>query len=78
MRVLYCCEKKDFLKLLEQPVLALYITGGATKEMMQNETIYQIKHLVPAGGEVEIESDYRVIPLGKSLDIADFIKTIKD
>ena len=28
-------------------------------------------------GEVELESDYRVIPLGKSLDIADFISSIK-
>jgi hypothetical protein len=78
MRVLYCCEKKNFLKMLKQPILTLYITGGATKEMMQNEAIYQIKHLVPAGGEVEIESDYRVIPLGKSLDIADFISLITD
>lgn len=73
MRVLYCCEKKNFLKLLEQPTLRLYITGGATREMMNNKSIYQIKHLVPSGGEVEIESDYRVIPLGKSLDIVDFI-----
>lgn len=77
MRVLYCCEKKNFLKLLEQPTLKLYITGGATKEMMNDTSIYQIKHLVPAGGEVEVESDYRVVPLGKSLDIADFIEKIK-
>lgn len=33
-----------------------------------------IKHLVPAGGEFEAESDYRVVPLGKSLDIEDFIE----
>lgn len=77
MRVLYCCEKKDFLQLLEKPTLKLYITGGATKDMMNDNTIYQIKHLIPAGGEVEIESDYRVIPLGKSLDIVDFIGMIK-
>lgn len=77
MRVLYCCEKKDFLKLLDKPTLRLYITGGATKEMMNDSDIYQIKHLIPAGGEVEIESDYRVIPLGKSLDIDDFMAAIK-
>lgn len=77
MRVLYCCEKKDFLKLLDQPTLKLYITGGATKDMMNDDSIYQIKHLIPAGGEVEIESDYRVVPLGKSLDIVDFIAAIK-
>lgn len=73
MRVLYSCEKENFLELLKQPMLRLYITGGATKSMMKDNTIYQIKHLYPSGGEVEIESDYRVIPLGKSLDIADFI-----
>lgn len=78
MRVLYCCEKKEFLSLLEQPTLKLYITGGATKEMMNNADIFQIKHLIPAGGEVDIESDYRVVPLGKSLDIADFIETIRN
>lgn len=77
MRVLYCCEKKDFLKLLEQPTLKLYLTGGATKDMMHDDSIYQIKHLIPAGGEVEIESDYRVVPLGRSLDIDDFIGVIK-
>lgn len=77
MRVLYCCEKKDFLELLDKPTLSLYITGGATKDMMNDNSIYQIKHLIPAGGEVEIESDYRVIPLGKSLDIADFFEKLK-
>ncbi len=44
---------------------------------MNDASIYQIKHLIPAGGEVEIESDYRVVPLGKSLDIADFIEVIR-
>lgn len=78
MRVLYCCEKKSFMELLEKPMLTLYITGGATKEMMQDKDIYQIKHLIPAGGEVEIESDYRVIPLGKSLDIDEFIGKIRE
>lgn len=77
MRVIYCCEKKSFLSLLEQAVLTLYITGGATNSMMNDSSIYQIKHLVPAGSEVEVESDYRVIPLGKSLDIVDFISKMK-
>jgi hypothetical protein len=77
MRVLFCCEKKSFLSLLDQPILKLYITGGATKEMMNDPSIYQIKHLIPAGGDVDVESDYRVVPLGKSLDIADFIEKIR-
>lgn len=77
MRVFYCCDKKIFTTLLEQPMLKLYITGGATKEMMNNADVYQIKHMIPAGREVDIESDYRVVPLGKSLDIVDFIETIR-
>lgn len=74
MRVLYECRKEDFRKLLadEQPYLRLYITGGATAEMMQNENIYQIKHLLPSRGQVDRESDYRVIPLSRSLDIREF------
>lgn len=77
MRVLYCCEKKNFMELLKQATLKMYITGGVTKNMMNDSNIYQIKHLVPAGGEVDVESDYRVVPLGKSLDIVDFIAEIK-
>ena len=77
MRVLYCCEKRDFLSLLDRPIIQLYLTGGATKAMMNDSSIYQIKHLIPAGGEVEFESDYRVVPLGKSLDIDDFIGAVK-
>lgn len=45
--------------------------------MMNDAGIYQIKYLIPAGGEVDIESDYRVVPLGKSLVIADFTEAIK-
>lgn len=72
MRVLYWCEKKNFMTLLEKPTLQMFITGGATKAMMLDPSIYQNKHLVPAGGQVQVESDYRVIPLGKSLDAAQF------
>lgn len=77
MRVLYEGDKKDFLTLLEEPVLTLYITGGATRAMMDDKSIYQVKHLIPAGGQVEIESDYRVIPLGKSLDIDEFMAELQ-
>lgn len=77
MRVLYHCEKKDFLELLKKPEIMLYITGGATKEMMMDDNVYQLKHLVPAGGEVAVESDYRVIPLGNSLDIKELLAVIE-
>lgn len=78
MRVLYWCEKKNFLSLLERPALQLFITGGATRAMMQNPDCYQNKHLIPAGGQVQVESDYRVVPLGRSLDARQFFKIIAD
>lgn len=77
MRVLYECEKKNFMKLLEGESLRLYITGGATRKMMMDPECCQIKHLVPAGGEVRTESDYRVIPLAKSLDIREFFSLLE-
>ena len=99
MRVLYECDKTDFMRLLETPdmkcgrtdkkttklmqeqmdsdYLRLYITGGATKNMMEDEALYQLKHLLPSGGEVRVESDYRVIPLAKSLDIGAFVSALE-
>lgn len=77
MRVLYECDKRNFLNLLEGTTLRLYVTGGATKTMMNDIDYYQIKHLTPAGGQVRIESDYRVIPLARSLDINQFFKVLE-
>jgi len=77
LRVLYEVEKKHFNSLLMREYLRLYITGGATKEMMNDPQKYKIKHLIPAGGEVEIESDYRVIPLAKSLDAVEFLEVLE-
>ena len=57
--------------------LRLFITVGATKQMMNDPLKYKVKHLLPAGGEVEIESDYRVIPLAKSLDATEFFDTLE-
>lgn len=77
MRVLYECDKRNFMDLLKKPTIRLYITGGATKEMMKDVDCYQIKHLTPADGQVEVESDYRVIPLAKSLDINEFFAVLE-
>ncbi len=67
------------MDLLEnaEPGIRLYITGGATMRMMQDENFYQIKHLLPAGGQVKEESDYRVIPLAKSLDAEAFLEVLE-
>lgn len=77
MRVLYECDKQKFMDLLAKPTVRLYITGGATKEMMNDSKYYQTKHLIPAGGQVKVESDYRVIPLGKSLDVNEFFAVLE-
>lgn len=77
MRVLYECDKRNFLDLLEGPKLRLYVTGGATKNMMNDVDYYQIKHLTPAGGQVRGESDYRVTPLSRSLDIKEFFAVLE-
>lgn len=77
LRVLYEVEKKQFDSLLMKEYLRLFITGGATKQMMNDPLKYKVKHLIPAGGEVEIESDYRVIPLAKSLDATEFFDTLE-
>ncbi len=77
MRVIYHCNIKDFDALLQRDTLELYLTGGATKEMLEDSTLYEVKHLYPKDGEVEVESEYRVIPLSKSLDIDAFVGRIK-
>lgn len=77
MRVIYCCEKQEFIEKVKEKELQLYITGGATREMMEDPQVRQIKHLKPEGGEVKVESDYYVVPLGKSLDYKSFIEIIR-
>ena len=78
LRVIYHIDINDFLSHWNNKQwIGLYITGGATKNMMNDSAIYQIKHLKPESNNVEIESDYRTIPFGRSLDFIDFIKTME-
>ena len=77
IRVLYEIDKKEFNSLFTEKYFKLFITGGATKDMMNDTMKYKIKHLIPAGGEVEIESNYRVIPLAKSLDAMEFFDILE-
>ncbi len=54
--------------------IKLYITGGVTDEMLLNKST--VKHLVPAGGEAKIESDYLVVPICNSLILSNFLESI--
>ncbi|MGB4588967.1 MAG: hypothetical protein WBI17_07000 [Clostridiaceae bacterium] len=77
MRVLYEGNKENFLKKLDESKISLFITGGATTAMMEDNNFYQIKHLIPAGGQVQFESDYRVIPLSMSFDAKEFFSVLE-
>ena len=75
MRVFYEGEKKDFMKG-NSGYIYLYITGGATKEMMKNKRVSKIKHLLPGNTGADVESDYMVVPMSRSLDIQQFLNQI--
>ena len=75
VRVIFPYDKKDLLaRLREITTFTFYITGGATKQMMNDSNYFTIKHLTPKNSDVLFESDYKVIPLGKSYDILEFIE----
>ena len=76
MRVLYEGKKEEFKDVIDQKKIRLYITGGVTADMIENKSISQVKHLKPKGGEVKLESDYIVVPMGESLEFPVFIENI--
>lgn len=53
MRVLYHCDIKEFMDKVKQPEIKLYIMGGATRNMLEDENYGQTKHLTPRKGEVK-------------------------
>lgn len=79
VRVIFPYNKSDVLSLLQNLTsFTFYLTGGATKQMMNDTNYFIIKHLTPENSDVQFESDYKVIPLGKSYDILEFIAYIKN
>lgn len=77
MRVIYGFDINNFFNIIDSGEIALYITGGATREMMNDPNLYYIKHMKPEYGFTGFESDYKAIPLGKSLEFNDFISSLK-
>lgn len=69
----------DFMgKWNKNELIHLFVTGGATNEMMRDKNIYQIKHLKPNRDLfIKVESQYRVIPFAKSLDIREFFSVFE-
>lgn len=76
IRVIYHCRIEDFTTHFNSNNFAAYIVGGATWEMMGNEGLFQVKHLIPEGSEAVRKSSYRVIPIGKALDAYEIINKI--
>lgn len=78
MRVLYPFSITEFMERWRAngPVEG-YLTGGATRAMMNDSTLYRVKHLIPKDGTVSVESDYRTIAMAKSLDIHDFFAVLE-
>lgn len=76
MRVIYHCDIEDFVTHFNSESFAAYIVGGATWEMMGDDNLFQIKNLIPEGSDAETKSKYRVIPIGKALDVSEIINKI--
>lgn len=77
VRVLYPMRVEKFLKyFINSKKIDVYLTCGATLEMMENPELFAYKNLIPEGDLIEIESEYRIIPFNKSLDTLQILNLI--
>lgn len=69
----------SFLTEYKRDGFTVYLTEGATWEMMANDAIAIEKNLIPEDeiSEVEVASTYRVIPFSRALDCNEIYKLIK-
>jgi hypothetical protein len=59
----------DFVELLKSSDFKVYLTGGASWDMMMNDNYSQNKNLLPEDAlSKQEESTYRVVPFSKALD----------
>ncbi len=78
LRVIYPMGISCFMKMWNNNQwISLYITGGATRNMMYDSNLVQNKHLTPKNSDVTFASDYSTIPLGRSLDFWEFIAVLE-
>ena len=73
VRTLYPIDVKYFMEYLNSDSVEIFLTGGATWEMMMNPDLYMDKDFIPDDVIAEEESTYRVVPFGKSLDTIDIL-----
>jgi hypothetical protein len=68
----------SFLEEYKKDGFVVYLTGGATWEMMANDNIAVDKNLIPEDeiSDAEIESTYRVVPFSRALDCNGIYKLI--
>jgi len=79
LRTLYHVQSyNDFLKKFLSEGMEIYLTGGATWDMMFDEKISLVKDLIPEDGLQKIESKYRVVPFQHALDTMEILKLIKE
>lgn len=75
MRVIFPFDINMFMpKWNSNQPIELYVTGGANRKMMFDCNLSQTKHLKPENANGGEETDYRTIPIGKSLDIKQFFE----
>lgn len=77
IRTLYPFESKDFFSRFNTSI-AVYLTGGATWDMMISSNFSKIKDLVPEDNIIDNarRSTYRVVPLSLALDTITIVDTI--
>lgn len=69
----------SFLNEYKKDGFTAYLTGGATWDMMADDSIAIEKNLIPEDeiSEVEVESTYRVVPFSRALDCNEIYRLIK-
>ncbi|WP_106916657.1 MULTISPECIES: hypothetical protein [Chryseobacterium] len=70
----------SFLTMFKRDGFPVYLTGGASWDMMADDNVAIEKNLVPEDdiNDTEIQSVYRVIPFSRALDCKDILTLIKE
>ncbi|MFA5935051.1 MAG: hypothetical protein WC827_04155 [Candidatus Paceibacterota bacterium] len=81
VRTLFPFDSSLVLENLKLDGFEVYLTGGATWEMMTDNNISIIKDFIPDGeisnARLTTKSSYRVVPFSDSLDTLEILKLVK-